>query len=156
MLLPRATMERIGWITSVMGRKQTGLRCYAPDADCCSSLRAMKDRLLSLAEERFGRRPEGIVDLAADGSTRQYFRLVWEGERTVIGALGPDHDENRAFLAFAKAFRATGLPVPEIYAEDQEEGAWLLEDLGDTTLFAAVSNARAANGSDEFPAEIVP
>jgi aminoglycoside/choline kinase family phosphotransferase len=116
----------------------------------------MKDRLVSLAEERFGRRPAGIVDLAADGSTRQYFRLVWDSERTVIGALGPDHDENRAFLSFAKAFRAAGLPVPEIYAEDQDEGAWLVEDLGDTTLFRALSNARAANGSDEFPADIVP
>jgi aminoglycoside/choline kinase family phosphotransferase len=116
----------------------------------------MKDRLISLAEERFGRRPDGFVDLAADGSTRQYFRLVWEGERTVIGALGPDPDENRAFLAFARAFRSAGLPVPEIYAEDQQEGAWLLEDLGGTTLFGALSNARSAKGSDEFPGEIVP
>ena len=116
----------------------------------------MKDRLVSLAEERFGRRPDGIVDLAADGSTRQYFRLVWEGERSVIGALGPDHDENRAFLSFAKAFRKAGLPVPEIYAEDEGEGAWLLEDLGDTTLFKALSAARADQDGDEFPAEIVP
>lgn len=123
----------------------------------------MKDRLVSLAEERFGRRPDGIVDLAADGSTRQYFRLVWEGERTVIGALGPDHEENRAFLAFAGAFRGAGLPVPEVYAEDQEVGAWLLEDLGDTTLFKALSETRAsrqdgksASRDEEFPPEIVP
>ena len=104
----------------------------------------MKDRLVSLAQERFGRRPDGILDLAADGSTRQYFRLVWDNERTAIGALGPDHDENRAFLAFAKAFRGAGLPVPEVYAEDQDEGAWLLEDLGDTTLFKALSSAGGA------------
>lgn len=116
----------------------------------------MKERLVSLAEERFGRRPDGILDLAADGSTRQYFRLVWDGERSVIGALGPDHDENRAFLSFAKAFHDAGLPVPEIFAEDQDEGAWLEEDLGDTTLFRALSAARARQDGDEFPAEIVP
>ena len=116
----------------------------------------MKDRLVSLAEERFGRRPDSIVDLAADGSTRQYFRLHWNDTRTVIGALGPDHDENRAFLAFAKAFRAAGLPVPEVYAEDQAAGAWLLEDLGDTTLFRALSDARQAEEREEFPAQIVP
>ena len=104
------------------------------------------------------------MDLAADGSTRQYFRLVWDGERTVIGALGPDSDENRAFLSFAKAFRKAGLPVPEVYAEDRKEGVWLLEDLGDTTLFKALSAARDEDRTDgqtdrrteDFPAEIVP
>src|SRR3990172_3983421 len=101
----------------------------------------MKERIVALAEERFGRRPDGILVLASDGSQRQYFRLVWGGldvERSAIGAIGPDHDENRAFLSFAKAFRETGLPVPEIYAADQKEGVWLEEDLGDTTLFSAI------------------
>jgi aminoglycoside/choline kinase family phosphotransferase len=116
----------------------------------------MKERLVSLAEERFGRRPDGILDLAADGSTRQYFRLVWDAERTAIGAIGPDRDENRAFLAFAKVFRGAGLPVPEVHAEDQDAGVWLEEDLGDTTLFQALSAARAASGDEEFPADIVP
>jgi aminoglycoside/choline kinase family phosphotransferase len=116
----------------------------------------MKERLVSLAEERFGRRPDGILDIAADGSTRQYFRLVWDGERTVVGAIGPDREENRAFLAFARAFRKAGLPVPEIHAEDQDAGVWLEEDLGDSTLFQALSAARAEREDDEFPAEILP
>jgi len=111
---------------------------------------------VDLAQERFGRRPDGILDLAADGSQRQYFRLVWDGERTVVGAVGPDHGENRAFLAFAKAFRQAGLPVPEIHAEDQEAGVWLEEDLGDTTLFHALTAARDARDDDAFPPDIVP
>ena len=106
----------------------------------------MKDRLVPLAEERFGRRPDAIMDLAADGSTRQYFRLVWDNERTVIGGWGPDADENRAFLAFARAFRGIALPVPEIYADDGD--VWLEEDLGDTTLF------KARSAADEFPMEL--
>jgi aminoglycoside/choline kinase family phosphotransferase len=118
----------------------------------------VKERLITLAEERFGRRPDVVLDLVADGSTRQYFRLVWDSERTVVGAIGPDRDENRAFLSFAGAFRAIGLPVPEIYAEDQEAGVWLEEDLGDTTLFKALSAARIASGppSGRFPPDIVP
>ena len=116
----------------------------------------MKERLITLAEERFGRRPDAVLDLVADGSTRQYFRLVWDSERTVVGAIGPDRDENRAFLSFAGAFRAIDLPVPEIYAEDQEAGAWLEEDLGETTLFKALSTARNASGPDRFPPDIVP
>jgi aminoglycoside/choline kinase family phosphotransferase len=129
----------------------------------------MQERLVSLALEHFGRRPDGVLDLAADGSTRRYFRLTWAGDRTVIGAIGPDSAENRAFLSFARAFRTAGLPVPEIHAEDQAEGVWLEEDLGDTTLFSALSAARTACAgsgatgtapasplSDEFPAEMVP
>ncbi|MGD0484329.1 MAG: RNase adapter RapZ [Gemmatimonadales bacterium] len=116
----------------------------------------MKERLIGLFGERFGRRPDVILDMAADGSQRQYFRLVWDGDRTVVGAIGPDHDENRAFLAFARAFRGIGLPVPEVYAEDQDAGVWLEEDLGDTTLFAALSAARAGRPEDEFPADIEP
>lgn len=114
----------------------------------------MKERLIGLAEERYGRRPDVILDMLADGSTRQYFRLVWDRDRTVVGAIGPDREENRAFLAFARAFRDAGLPVPEIYADDGEAGVWLEEDLGDTTLFAALSAARVECGEAEFPAEI--
>lgn len=114
----------------------------------------MKERLIGLFEERYGRRPDVILDLAADGSQRQYFRLVWDGERTVVGAIGPDHDENRAFLAFARALRGIGLPVPEVYAEDQDAGVWLEEDLGDTTLFAALNAARVGCAEDEFPADV--
>lgn len=114
----------------------------------------MKERLIGLAEDFYGRRPDVVLDMAADGSTRQYFRLIWDPDRTVVGAIGPDRDENRAFLAFARALRGAGLPVPEIYAGDGEAGVWLEEDLGDTTLFAALSAARVECGAGEFPADI--
>jgi N-acetylmuramate 1-kinase len=103
----------------------------------------MKERLVQLFTERYGHRPDAILEMAADGSTRQYFRMVWGEEQTLVGAVGPDHEENRAFLAFARAFREAGLPVPEIFAENQEAGVWLEEDLGDTTLFQALMAARA-------------
>jgi aminoglycoside/choline kinase family phosphotransferase len=114
----------------------------------------MKERLIGLFEAHYGHRPDAILDMAADGSTRQYFRLVWGDEQTAVGAIGPDHEENRAFLEFARAFRSAGLPVPEIYAEDREAGVWLEEDLGDTTLFRALGAARIACGEDELPPEI--
>ncbi len=71
----------------------------------------------------------------------------------MVGAIGPDHEENRAFLSFAKTFRGLGLPVPEIFAEDREAGVWLEEDLGDTTLFQALSVARSEVEEDQFPPE---
>jgi len=113
----------------------------------------MKERLIGLSEDHFGQRPDVILEMAADGSTRQYFRLIWDQEKTAVGAIGPDREENRAFLEFARAFREAGLPVPAIYAEDQEAGVWLEEDLGDTTLFKALTAARVECGEDEFPTD---
>jgi aminoglycoside/choline kinase family phosphotransferase len=63
----------------------------------------------------------------------QYYRLSAEVVQPLQGKLGGS--ENVAFLEFSRHFRRCGLPVPEIYAEDLNQGAYLEEDLGDTTLF---------------------
>ena len=60
-----------------------------------------------------------------------------------IGILYNVRDENVAFLDFSRHFRRHGLPVPEIYAQDLDQGAYLEEDLGDTTLFEFLSANRA-------------
>ena len=48
-----------------------------------------------------------------------------EAPASVIGAYGPDPDENRAFLSFSRSFRSIRLPVPEIYADDEPRRIWL-------------------------------
>ena len=111
----------------------------------------MHDRIIALFQDHFGTRPSAIVDVAADGSQRSYVRLFAPDGRTAIGAVGPDRDENRAFLSFSRAFLGVGLPVPEIYASDESAGVWLEEDLGETTLFDALVDARA-RASGSFPA----
>ncbi len=115
-------------------------------------LPVMRDAIVALFTRTFGRRPEGIERLAADGSQRLYYRLTGAPPASVIGAFGPDADENRAFLSFSRTFRGLGLPVPEIYAADDNLGIWLAEDLGDTTLFQAVSSARE---EDRWPGSLV-
>ena len=68
------------------------------------------------------------------GSGRMIVRLSGGGS-SAIGVLGPEREENVAFLEFSRHFRRHGLPVPHIYAEDLGHGAYLEEDLGKTTLF---------------------
>jgi aminoglycoside/choline kinase family phosphotransferase len=68
------------------------------------------------------------------GSGRKIIRLASE-EFRAIGILYDVREENVAFLEFSRHFRRHGLPVPEIYAADLDQGAYLEEDLGDTTLF---------------------
>ncbi len=76
------------------------------------------------------------------GSGRKIIRVAGE-KLTAIGILYGVREENAAFLEFSRHFRRHGLPVPEIYAEDLTRGAYLEEDLGDTTLFEFLSKNRA-------------
>ena len=115
----------------------------------------MHDALLRLYADVRGGRPAAVVAVAGDGSQRTYHRLIAADGSTLIGAFGPDPDENRAFLSFSRAFRAIGLPVPEIHAVDEPAGVWLAEDLGETTLFAFLEEARARE-SGAFPASALP
>ena len=75
-------------------------------------------------------------DMPRSGSYREYYRLGDESGRTVIGVYNEDRKENLAFLSFCRHFRAHGLAVPEILAEDLDNNMYLQEDLGDTTLYA--------------------
>ena len=78
------------------------------------------------------------------GSGRRIIRLANETV-SAVGVLYGVREENVAFLEFSRHFRRHGLPVPEIYAEDLEQGAYLEEDLGDTTLFEFLSKNRAGD-----------
>ncbi|MBR9989272.1 MAG: phosphotransferase [Gemmatimonadetes bacterium] len=116
----------------------------------------MYEALVRLYSARFGRPPRSILEIAGDGSNRSYYRLIGDDLRTAVGAVGPDHEENRAFLSYTDAFRAAGLPVPEIYGQDEAVGVWIEEDLGDTTLFNALVEARKNEPGSQFPASMLP
>jgi aminoglycoside/choline kinase family phosphotransferase len=115
----------------------------------------MHDALLRLYAEVRGGRPAAVVAVAGDGSQRTYHRLIADDGSTLIGAFGPDPDENRAFLSFSRAFRGIGLPVPAIHAADESASVWLAEDLGEITLFAFLEEARTRE-SGAFPACALP
>ena len=84
-------------------------------------------------------------------SGRVIVRLAGGG-KSAIGILSPVREENIAFLEFSRHFRRHGLPVPEIYEEDLEHGAYIEEDLGDTTLFDFLGAHRR---EDAVAAEVV-
>jgi aminoglycoside/choline kinase family phosphotransferase len=122
----------------------------------------MKQEIVALFERTYGKVPGSVERIAADGSRRLYWRLVAQGAGTesegspvsVIGAWGPDPDENRAFLSFTRTFRELDLPVPALHAVDEASGIWLLEDLGTRTLFTELTDARRAlSAATTDPAE---
>jgi aminoglycoside/choline kinase family phosphotransferase len=103
------------------------------------------DALKRLFEQHFHLPAEHVQPLQGQlgGSGRNIIRLSGSGH-TAVGILHSVREENLAFLEFSRHFRRHGLPVPEIYAEDLGHGAYLEEDLGDTTLFEFLSANRSA------------
>ena len=102
------------------------------------------DVLKRLFEQHFQLPAEQVQPLQGQlgGSGRAIVRLTGGG-LSAIGILYSVREENVAFLEFSRHFRRHGLPVPEIYAEDLSQGAYLEEDLGDTTLFEFLGENRA-------------
>lgn len=105
----------------------------------------MKQLLSSLFTSYTGREPSSIEPLAVSGSNRKYYRIS-NGTISVIGAVGTNADENRAFFGIGRHFRSKGIRVPEIYAVSDDDIAYLQEDLGKTNLFDAVSRGRESDG----------
>ena len=104
------------------------------------------DVLKKLFEEHFHRPVVLVEPLQGElgGSGRKIIRLASENA-SAVGILYGVREENVAFLEFSRHFRGHGLPVPEIYAEDLSQGAYLEEDLGDTTLFEFLSKNRSGD-----------
>jgi len=86
------------------------------------------------------------VQISANGSNRQYFRL--EGAtKHCIAARNNDVAENEAFFYFATEMKKRGINVPEVYAVNDDRTLYLQEDLGNTTLYTYLTS-RKTNGVD--------
>jgi aminoglycoside/choline kinase family phosphotransferase len=102
------------------------------------------DVLKRLFEQHYQIPAEHVQPLQGQlgGSGRTIVRLA-AGKLSAIGILYSVREENVAFLEFSKYFHRRGLPVPEIYAQDLSQGAYLEEDLGNLTLFEFLGANRA-------------
>jgi aminoglycoside/choline kinase family phosphotransferase len=92
-----------------------------------------------------------IYPLAKSGSYRQYFRIIGI-EKIAIGVFNPDKNENRTFISFTKHFLKKDLSVPKIYSQNLKDDIYLLEDLGDITLFSLIEKEKQ---NDSFSTKIV-
>src|SRR5271166_5090136 len=117
---------------------------------CANPHLEIMDVLQKLFEQHFHTPALNVKPLQGQlgGSGRNIIRLS-SSQQSAIGILYNVREENVAFLEFSRHFRRHDLPVPEIYAEDLNNGAYLEEDLGDTTLFEFLSTHR--NGENLAP-----
>ena len=102
--------------------------------------------LSRLFEQHFGSPAASIESLRTNlgASDRKIIRLS-SAQHRAIGVLYNVREENVAFLKFTRHFRKHGLAVPEIYGEALDDGAYLEQDLGDTTLYEFLSRNRSGD-----------
>ncbi|MDR0205962.1 MAG: phosphotransferase [Bacteroidales bacterium] len=103
-------------------------------------MNAIEQTLLLLAKKinvQFFR----IERLPQSGSNRQYFRIFSENE-TIIGVFNHDVKENNAFFSFTNYFISQNIKVPKIISVDDTKQFYLLDDLGDETLFSYLTTHR--------------
>ncbi len=115
----------------------------------------MVEAFSKLFRAHFDAEPDALTALAGDGSQRRYVRMTHRDGTSVIGAYGHDLDENRAFLSIAETLRGAGVAVPRVLRVASDGHAYLLQDLGDTTLFRALESARKNHASSPFTTSIL-
>ncbi|MEJ7846737.1 MAG: phosphotransferase [Pyrinomonadaceae bacterium] len=83
-----------------------------------------------------------IEQLTPDASTREYFRVQWNGS-TAIACVYPEAFivAEQSYLDVTNLFRSNGLPVAAILDHEEKLGIIILEDFGDRILRDEMQNA---------------
>jgi len=91
-------------------------------------------RLEQIFKECFGREPEQVGLLPLSGSARKYYRMTG-ADKPVIGCIGTNPKENKAFLTIDAKMQAEGIHAPKVYGVSPDGMAYIQEDLGEGQLF---------------------
>jgi aminoglycoside/choline kinase family phosphotransferase len=101
----------------------------------------MNEALEKLYKQWANEKAEIVTPLPQSGSYRKFFRMKSE-KHNAIGVFNADKKENNAYITFTNHFFAQDLSVPELYSSNSKNGVYLIEDLGDDTLFSYMSENR--------------
>jgi aminoglycoside/choline kinase family phosphotransferase len=82
-----------------------------------------------------GKGTDSVRALTPDASTREYFRIPWQGESAVACVYPEPFDPAfHPYLDVTRLFAGADLPVPKVYKVDGGRGIIIQEDLGDRQL----------------------
>lgn len=85
------------------------------------------------------------VSASSDASFRRYFRIQVNDERSeqtfIIMDAPVEHEDCRPFISVSNQLAGIGLNVPEVIAQDLDNGFLLLTDLGNTTYLSVLETA---------------
>ncbi|MDP1639123.1 MAG: phosphotransferase [Candidatus Nitrotoga sp.] len=84
-----------------------------------------------------------ISPASADASFRRYFRATFADHTLIVMDAPPKNEDCRPFIHIAQLFGTAGVHVPQVLAQDLEQGFLLLTDLGNTTYLQALNSTNA-------------
>jgi aminoglycoside/choline kinase family phosphotransferase len=92
-------------------------------------------------------RSAAVTPITGDASTREYFRVEWDGT-TAVACVYPEPfiADEHAYLDVTRLFLSRHLPVAEILDHDGGLGVIVQEDLGDTNLRDHLATVDAVSG----------
>jgi aminoglycoside/choline kinase family phosphotransferase len=87
-----------------------------------------------LFKEWVGKSPQIVKKLPETTSGRKYYRLQ-AGMISAIGVYNNNKRENDAFIYLSNHLKKHNVSVPEVYRVNSDNGVYLIQDLGDITLY---------------------
>ena len=117
-----------------------------------TELLTMTATLETLYKSLYGAAPLKVEPIKAHASERKIFRLTGP-KATVCGVVNSNIRENETFIYFAEQFQKVHLPVPTVLIQSKDGFAYLLEDLGDSTLYDVLNKTRT--DTDPFPEPVI-
>ena len=105
---------------------------------CSDSRKSLLVNWLATIDSNIGLQLDSLAPASSDASFRRYFRIQ-AGLGTLIVMDAPPPQENcQPFVDIASRLANVRLNVPEIKAQNLEQGFLLLSDLGHTTYYAKI------------------
>jgi aminoglycoside/choline kinase family phosphotransferase len=101
----------------------------------------LSDWIKQMFRPQFAEEEIRIEPASADASFRSYFRvhLPDRNARRIVMDAPPEKEDCHPFVDIASLFQQAGVHVPEVIAQDLEQGFLLLSDLGSTTYLQALA-----------------
>lgn len=79
-----------------------------------------------------------LQPVSGDASFRRYFRVSSNGNSWIAVDAPPEHENSKAFVEIAEAWRRQGVHVPKVISVDLKQGFMLLSDFGDRLYLPAL------------------
>lgn len=101
-----------------------------------------------------------LTPVSGDASFRRYFRATGKDNAgkaitAIVMDAPPEHENCRPFVALDRHWHQHGIAVPQVLAEDLEQGFLLLEDFGDRLMLGRLNGVTADDLYDEAMAELI-
>jgi len=108
-------------------------------------LDARQQQIILWIENDLGYHDYVMQPASADASFRRYFRLKdnVNGDTKIVMDAPPEKENSHPFIQIAGSLQQLGLNVPKVYAQNFEQGFFLLSDLGSVDYLTKINVANA-------------